>query len=218
MTMLNLIKKEFALCVHPTAYVFLTFACFVFIPNYPYEVMFFFSTLSVYFTCLASRENGDLRYTCALPADRKNVAASRILTCAILQLAQIAAALILICIKSTLLPEMRNMAGLDANTATLAAGFVIFGLFNIIYFPAYFGKPDSVGKPFVLTSVVTFAVIGLLTALTFTAPFFRDVLDTPDPAYIGAKLGALAAGIAFYAALTCASLKISAVRFGKTDL
>ena len=45
--MLNLIKKEIALCMHPTAFIFLFFAVLVFMPNYPYEVIFFFSCLSV---------------------------------------------------------------------------------------------------------------------------------------------------------------------------
>ena len=43
--MLNLIKKEIALCMHPTAFIFLFFAVLVFMPNYPYEVIFFFSCL-----------------------------------------------------------------------------------------------------------------------------------------------------------------------------
>ena len=43
--MLNLIKKEIALCLHPTAFIFLAFAALVFVPNYPYEVIFFFSCI-----------------------------------------------------------------------------------------------------------------------------------------------------------------------------
>lgn len=39
--MLNLIKKEIALCMHPTAFIFLFLAVLVFVPNYPYEVIFF---------------------------------------------------------------------------------------------------------------------------------------------------------------------------------
>ena len=56
--MLNLIKKEIALCMHPTAFIFLFFAVLVFMPNYPYEVIFFFSCLSIFFSCMMTRENG----------------------------------------------------------------------------------------------------------------------------------------------------------------
>ena len=59
-----LLIKEFLLCLHPTQILFLTFACFVFILNYPYEIAFFFSGLSVFFACLSARENGDATFSC----------------------------------------------------------------------------------------------------------------------------------------------------------
>ena len=68
--MLNLIKKEIALCLHPTAFIFRAFAALVFVPNYPYEVIFFFSCLSVFFCCMMTRENGDIAFSCALPVKR----------------------------------------------------------------------------------------------------------------------------------------------------
>lgn len=68
--MLNLIKKELHLCLHPTAFIFILFAGLVFVPNYPYEVIFFFSCLSVFFCCLQTRENGDIAFSCALPVKK----------------------------------------------------------------------------------------------------------------------------------------------------
>ena len=47
--MLNLIRKELALCMHPTAFIFIIYAALVFVPNYPYEVNYIFSCLSEYF-------------------------------------------------------------------------------------------------------------------------------------------------------------------------
>ena len=70
--MLNLIKKEIALCLHPTAFIFLAFAALVFVPNYPYEVIFFFSCLSVFFCCMMTRENGDIAFSCALPVKKEH--------------------------------------------------------------------------------------------------------------------------------------------------
>ena len=87
-----LLKKEFRLCLHPTALIFLAFAGFVFIPSYPYEVMFFFSGLSVFFICLTARENGDASFSCALPVKKGDVARARIFMCVILQVALLALA------------------------------------------------------------------------------------------------------------------------------
>ena len=71
--MLNLIRKELALCMHPTAFIFLSFAVLVFVPNYPYEVIFFFSCLSVFFCCMMGRENGDIAFSCALPVKKEHI-------------------------------------------------------------------------------------------------------------------------------------------------
>ncbi|MDE5547885.1 MAG: hypothetical protein K2J30_02695 [Clostridia bacterium] len=75
----KLLKKEWALCLHPTCFIFLAFAFFVFIPNYPYEVAYFFSGLAVFFVCLTARENGDFAYTCSKPVKQRAVALARVL-------------------------------------------------------------------------------------------------------------------------------------------
>ena len=77
--MLNLIKKEIALCLRPTAFIFLSFAALVFVPNYPYEVIFFFSCLSVFFCCMMTRENGDISFSCALPVKKEHIPLAKIL-------------------------------------------------------------------------------------------------------------------------------------------
>ena len=50
----NLVYKEFRLAAHPTNYVFLSFAFMLLIPNYPYLVSFFYTTLGIFFMCLSS--------------------------------------------------------------------------------------------------------------------------------------------------------------------
>ena len=77
--MLNLIRKELALCMHPTAFIFLSFAVLVFVPNYPYEVIFFFSCLSVFFCCMMGRENGDIAFSCALPVKKEHIPLAKML-------------------------------------------------------------------------------------------------------------------------------------------
>lgn len=83
--MLKLIKKEILLCLHPTSFIFLSFALLTFVPNYPYEVIFFFSCLSVYFSCIMSRENVDFAFTCALPVKKSVIPLAKILAAVGLQ-------------------------------------------------------------------------------------------------------------------------------------
>lgn len=215
-----LLKKEFLLCLHPTCFIFLAFAAFVFLPNYPYEVMFFFSGLSVFFVCLTARENGDTPFSAVLPADRKQTASARILFCVIFQLALLLLAAIATAIKQLVFSPAAqvNLAGSTANLAFLGNGALLLGVFNILFFPLYFSAPNKVGAPFLLAGAAQFLLVAVLIALRFSVPFWRDMLTAPDPAYLGAKLAVFFTGVVLYAVLTALSLFLSVKKFERIDL
>lgn len=134
--MLNLIKKELSLCLHPTAFIFLFFAVLVFVPNYPYEVIFFFSCLSIFFCCMMTRENGDIAFSCTLPIKKEHIPFAKMivvfgLQCIILLLVGIIGA-----IKGAVLPaeQFVNQAGISANLALVGNGAILLGIFNLIFF------------------------------------------------------------------------------------
>ena len=212
-----LLKKEFSLALHPASALFVFFAAMVFIPNYPYEVMFFFSGLSAFFICLTGRENKDLHFSCVLPVEKREVAAARVLFCMILQLAQIVLCVPFIAIKSAWI-DMPNLAGMEANAAFLGFGLMMLGGFNLIFFPLYFKNPNKVGKPFAFGAVFIFLAVAAVTVCCQIAPLFKDVLDTRDPLHFGAKAVVFALGAAVYAAAYFLSVKISQNNFEKADL
>lgn len=218
--MLKLLEKEFSLCLHATCFLFLAFAAFVFIPNYPYEVMFFFSGLSVFFVCLTARENGDAAFSCTLPVKKGKIACARVLFCAVFQIMLLALAGIATAVKEACFPvEMQvNYAGSAANLALLGHGGVLMGLFNLVFFPWYFKDPSKVGLPFSVAALAQFFGIALLVALRFTAPVYSDLLVSPDPANMGVKAIFFSVGIAFYLGATAVACYLSARRFEKTDL
>ena len=71
----KLLKKELALAMHPTAPIFLALSVLLIIPNYPYYVTFFYTSLAIFFTCLNGRENNDVYYTLLLPVPKRSVVA-----------------------------------------------------------------------------------------------------------------------------------------------
>lgn len=216
----KLLKKEFSLCLHLTSIMFLAFCAFVFIPNYPYEVMFFFSGLSVFFVCLTARENGDAPFTCTLPVKKSEVAISRILFCVVFQVLLLFLAGITTAIKEACFSvgAQINLAGSTANLAFLGHGGLLLGIFNLIFFPWHFKNPTKVGVPFVTAAAVQFVTIALLIVLRFTAPVYSDLLVSPDPANMGVKAIFFCTGIVFYLGTTALSCYLSARQFEKTDL
>lgn len=218
--MRSLLKKEFLLSLHPTQVIFPLFALFVFIPNYPYEVMFFFSGLAVFFVCLQSRENGDLAFSCTLPAEKGKIALARILFCLIFEGITLCSAALFTAVKELCFtPEAQlNMAGCDANFAFLGYGIALLGLFNAVFFPLYFKNPQRVGVPFVAAGIAQFAAIALLIVLRFTVPLFGEALSTPDPAFMAEKGAAFAAGTLLGWLLTLFACLYGRKKFLGTDL
>ena len=214
-----LLKKEFTLCLHPTAIIFLSLACLVFVPNYPYEVIFFFAGLSVFFTCLSARENGDPAFSCCLPVRKSAVPLARILMTVILQgvLLLITAGMIVIK-ELSFPPDLQvNLAGNAANLALLGSGAAVLGVFNALFFPMHYKNPEKVGVPFVIACTAVFVLIGLFITLRWTVPFFSETIQTQDPANLGAKAAVLAVGLCLYAAGTLLAARLSMKRFEKVD-
>lgn len=215
--MILLLKKEFRLCLHPAALVMLATSALLLVPNYPFGVSFFYMALGIFFICLDGRENHDAAFTLALPVSRREAVRGRVLFCACLELMQLALCAAFAALRSRWIGA-DNQAGMDGNLALIGQGFLLFGVFNIVFFPAHYRDIGKVGVPFALGAAAMFLLITLDIVATYAVPFVRDVLDTPDPAHLGAKLACLAAGAAAWLILTGAAIRVAARRFEALDL
>ena len=77
--MKTLLYKEFRLASHPTTFLFPLLSAMLLIPNYPYYVVFFYTTLGIFFVCLSGRENHDIFYTMLLPVEKRSLVRARML-------------------------------------------------------------------------------------------------------------------------------------------
>lgn len=216
--MIRLLKKEFALCMHPAVPLFLALSALILIPNYPYAVSFFYITLGMFFICMSGRENHDISFTMTLPASRRQIVGARMGMAVILECAQILLCGAVIALKNRLLGDAPNEAGMDANLALLGEGLLLFALFNGIFFPSHYKDVRKVGVPFLKASVAVFLLVVADAACCYTVPFVRDVLDTPDPAHGAEKAAFAAACLAAYALATALAWRISQKRFEQLDL
>ena len=215
--MTRLLRKELRLAVHPSNYIFLSLSAMLLIPSYPYYVIFFYTTLGLFFLCLNGRENHDIEYSMLLPIPKRAIVKARIGFAVVVELAQL-----LLCVPFMLLHTQlglgSNDVGMDANLSFVALSLVLLGIFNISFFPQYYRNPNKIGKSYVLTSVWLFVYMGVAEGLTHVVPVFRDVLDTPDPLFLPAKLLVLAIGALTFLLLTFIATHISIQRFSQYDL
>lgn len=215
--MLKLLAKEIKLTMHPATPLFLALAAMMLIPNYPYEITFFYICLGIFFTCLNGRENNDIIYTLSLPVKKTDIVKARFSLVIALEMLQVVLAIPFAMLRQSYPDLPRNEAGMDANIALFGISLAMLGLFNIIFFGVYYKNTYKVGKAFVLATIGMFAFLLVDMTCCFAVPFVRDFLDTPDSMYIEYKLPVLAAGFVFYVVLTAISYINAKKNFIKQD-
>ena len=170
---MKMLMKEWKLCMHPMGYIMLLCAALILVPGYPYGVTCFYMGLAIFFICLEARENHDAAYTLTLPVSRGDAVRGRILFCTALEAIDLVLMILFVLLKNAI-GNMPNPAGLDAGLALIGEGMIIFGLFNMIFFPLYYRDINKPGKAFLFASAAVFLWIILEVVSTYTVPFFRD--------------------------------------------
>ena len=213
---MKLLKKEFALCMHPTCWLMPLLSALILTPGYPYGVSCFYVSLSIFFVCLTARENHDAAYTLTLPVSRADAVKARILFCVILEIVQLALMGIFIVIKYAI-GFMENPAGLDAGLALIGEGFLLYTIFNAVFFPVYYRDINKPGSAFLFAGAAMFLWIILEIVATYTIPFVKQ-LDTQDPAYMSEKAMFTLGACALFAAGTLRAALSSVKKFESVDL
>lgn len=215
--LVKLLKKEWALCMHPAAWIMLGLAVLILIPNYPYAVSFFYMTLGIFFISMSVRENHDVTFTLTLPVEKRAIVTARICFAVELELISLLLASLMIPLHRALI-QTPNGAGMEANLALLGEGFLLYGVFHLLFFPAHFKDTSRIGVPFLIASAALFLLITADVVMSYALSFWRDVLDTPDPAHLSAKLIFLLSCVVFYLIATLLALRFSQRRFLKLDI
>ena len=213
---MKLLRKEFTLCMHPTCWLMPLMSVLVLVPGYPYGVSCFYVALSVFFVCLTARENHDASYTLTLPVSRADAVRARILFCGLLELAQLALMGVFTVVKYAV-GFTPNPAGLDAGLALIGEGFLLYAIFNMVFFPVYYRDIGRPGAAFLAAGIAMFLWIALEVVGTYAVPFVQK-LDQPDPAYISEKAVFTLGACALFAAGTVRAGIASIKRFERVDL
>ena len=91
-------------------------------------------------------------------------------------------------------------------------------MFNLIFYTGHFRDVNRIGVPFMAASAAVFLLVTADIVLTYALPFWRDVLDTPDPQHMGAKLVFDGVCLVLGGAMTLLALAVSRKRFEKLDI
>lgn len=213
--MSKILGKELRLAMHPTNLIFLALSALIIIPNYPYYVTFFYTTLGIFFTCLSGRENNDIYYTLLLPIPKSQAVKGRIAFAVLLELCQVMLAVPFALLRNGFEIPV-NQVGIMPNLAFFGLALMMLGLFNLVFFIGYYKAPDKVGRAYVIASVVVFLFMVAAEVLVHF-PGVSEI-NTLGSENLGLKLAVLGAGAALFIALTLTACSISKRSFEALDL
>ncbi len=211
-----LLYKELRLVCHPMTPIFCLFGIMVPIPNYPYTVIFFYVMLGLFFTFLNIREQKDIYYSALLPVPKRDTVKAG---CAFVAIIQVLSLVVLIpcsLLAAHLQPGKDNLVGLDPNLALLAAGFLLYAVFNAVFLPSFYANGYKVGMAFINAVIPTTLTMSVFEAL----PHFPGLtwLDDMDAATQLRLLPVLIGSILVYAGGMVLTFRASAKRYEKVDL
>ena len=214
---MTLLKKEWKLVMMPVPLLFLLLSALLLVPNYPYYVTFFYTTLGIFLMLQSARENRDLYYMAMLPITKREMVKARFLLILSVELLQM-----LVCIPFLFLragyANLKNAVGIEANVAFLGLALVMLGLFNRIFFPMHYKNAYDLGKPFLISSIVLAIYVFVMEAAQHVLPYLKDVCDSYAASDQLRQLPVLFGGAIVFALLTPRSYRLSVSHFEQADL
>lgn len=213
--MMTLLYKEIRLAAHPTSIVFAFLGCLVLVPAYPYSVIFMFGCLAPYITFLNARETNDAWYTAILPVTKRESVLGKCLLIVSVQMFQLLFSIPFAFLRNALNIE-NNPVGLDATLAWYGFGLIVYAVFDLVFFPAFYKNGYKAGKAFILASI---PMVVLMIAVETVAHIPElSWLDSYQPKYLLMQLPILVVGIICYTAFLSLAYRISVKYFDKVDL
>ena len=213
--MMTLLYKEIRLAAHPTSVVFAFLGCLVLVPAYPYSVIFLFGCLAPYITFVNSCETNDAWYTAILPVTKHESVLGKCLLIVSIQIFQLLFSIAFAFLRHAL-NIANNPVGLDPTLAWYGFGLIVYAMFDLVFFPAFYKNGYKAGKAFIFASIPMVVWMIAVEAVAYVPAL--GWLDTDQPKHLLMQLPILVVGIICYVALLSLAYRISQKCFDKVDL
>lgn len=214
--MKTLLYKQLRLACHPMTPVFCLSGIMLLIPNYPYSMAFFYVTLGLFFTFLNMREQKDIYYSALLPLRKRDTVRAAVAFTVLVELLSVVITALFCLLSAKLQPGKDNAVGMDANLMLLGAGFVLYGVFNLVFFVCLYRSGYKVGAAYLKANLALWPMMLLAEAL----PHFPSLmwLNRVDTQANLRQIPILLFGVAVFAVLTMLAYRRSARLYERVDL
>lgn len=215
--MLNLLYKEIRLVIHPLYYLIALFGVLLLIPNWVYFVaLMYFLFIAFPNIFVNAKAQNDIGFSVLLPVKKSDVVKARILSMTGMEVLQILVAGLFVALNISLYPNGNFL--LDANLAFLGCVFLMYGVFNVVFYPLFYKTADKIGVPILVSLTFTFLYATLIEVLSLMLPQVNHLLDGNTPTALVHQIPVFVAGILLFTLLTWLAYYWSAKNFEKVDL
>ena len=159
--MKTLLYKQFRLLCHPMTLIFCLFGAMVLIPNYPYSVTFFYVTLGLFFTFLNMREQKDIYYSALLPIRKRDAVKAAMVFTVFIELLSVVITALFCLLSARIQPGKDNAVGMDGNFMLLGVGFLLYAVFNLVFFTSLYRSGYKVGAAYVKANVALWPLMAV---------------------------------------------------------
>ena len=151
-----------------------------------------------------------------MPIKRRDIVKARILSVISLELLQIAVAVPFAIINQRLYATDNFL--MDPNMAFFGFIFIMYALFNVVFFPMFYKSGYKIGIPAIAAIIVSVLYATAVELLVLFVPVLHTAFDGSSPDTFVTRLLLLSAGILIFLVSSVWTYKTSAKRFEKLDL
>ena len=228
--MWKLLKKEFLLSLNPNVIIMGLLGITIAIPSYPAFVGFFYILGGLCSIMPRAAADKDLEYTAMLPIPKHDVVVSKMLLFIALEvgtmLFTVPFALLRVFVFDPQLfaaaqgEDLASMVSMEPSLSTFGFAFLIFGIYNIIFFPWFYKNPTKINAPQLVSTILTMVISIVFMVLSFAIPSltFASLSDPSYPFALALQLGILLGGLLIGGLLTFFAAKLASKHFEKVDI
>ena len=175
--MKNLIYKEFKLSISKFFIILpILLSALMFIPNWIFLLVFmYFFWISVPQIFSAYIANRDYNFTASLPIRRQDIVTSKAYSIFLLEAFHLVLGIIF-GIAHNMIYGSWNLF-MDINLSFFGIVILLFGVFNIVFLPAYFKTAHHFGKPAIYGTIATLIYGFIIEFSVAKWQFARDILE-----------------------------------------
>lgn len=216
--MKKLLYKELRLCVPTQCWIYACMTILIFIPSWPTLVAFIYplGCLSAIFPIALG--NRDMLYSGLLPIKKSDIVLGKVLLVCFLELLSIAVSIPFAVFRHFMFADYEYV-GLGVNFALYGFVLIAYAIFNIVYLPWYYKKPDGKNGLCIFISDLAASVF-VLTVMTLFLVFdgAASFLSEMSGAGLLVSLGILAFGILAFLLFAYVSYRLAKKNFAKFDI